>query len=125
MVQNQWKSLVENQLRETSVSTNWDCVGRFRPLDVPLLFLENEHQESAESRPSPEKVANQRAQNAIRTGVVPRFSGNLYTADSYDGISGFRRPARVCSPPIETQGEPIPILRTLIFRTAGDRSPSV
>jgi RNA polymerase sigma factor (sigma-70 family) len=29
---------VENQLRETAVSTVWDDLGRFRPRDVPLLF---------------------------------------------------------------------------------------
>jgi hypothetical protein len=31
---------VGNQLHKTSVSTNWDDLGRFRPLDVPLLFLD-------------------------------------------------------------------------------------
>jgi hypothetical protein len=38
-------SLVENKLRKTSISTDWDGLGRFRPLDVPLLFLESDRQE--------------------------------------------------------------------------------
>jgi len=33
---------VQNQLCETSVSTIWDDLGGFRPLDVPLLFPESD-----------------------------------------------------------------------------------
>lgn len=37
-------------LHETSVNTNWDDLGPFRPHDVPLLFLDSDPPTPAEPR---------------------------------------------------------------------------
>lgn len=43
---------MENQLRETSVSTIWDDLGRFRPFDVPLLFPNSEREFGRKPQPN-------------------------------------------------------------------------